>query len=213
MTKKDLSAYLECFENKEYEIIKIKFNDKTFEIKLKTFMTINETSTFIDRVVNGCFDSDDDDFRPEYIEPIFHVTLLQMLTNVPIFTKKMESLENNTKIDVVDVEKTYRLALNLKLWEKECNSFRTLYSTLWDLVNEKLKFQKQRVLAGEKKTLEKAREEIETGIALINGVSELMQENINMVNKNEINDMIEFSKKLNSLSDDDIIKTILEQNK
>ena len=209
MTKKDLSAYLECFESKECEIVKINFNEKAFEIKLKTFMTINETSTFIDRVVNGCFDSDDD-FRPEYVEPIFHVTLLQMLTNVPIFTKKMESLENNTKIDVVDVEKTYRLALNLKLWEKECSSFRTLYSTLWDLVNEKLKFQKQRVLVGEKKTLEKAREEIETGIALINSVGNKLNETIfNPDKENIFETMSNFSKRIDKVSDKNLLDYLM----
>ncbi len=212
MTKKDLSAYLECFENKEYEFVKIKFNEKAFEIKLKTFMTIDEISTFIDRVVNGCFDSEDD-FRPEYIEPIFHATLLQMLTNVPIFTKKMESLENNTKIDVVDIEKTYRLALNLKLWEKEFDSFRTLYSTLWDLVNEKLNFQKQRVLVGEKKTLEKAKEDLENGIALINSIGNKLNETMieTIKNTNTTKAVDEFSDRVENMTDKQLINFILSK--
>lgn len=212
MTKKDLSAYLECFENREYEIIKIKFNEKAFEIKLKIFMTIDETSTFIDRVVNGCFDSDDD-YRPEYIEPIFHVTLLQMFTNVPVFTKKMESLENNAKIVVVDIEKSYQLALNLKLWEKDCGSFRTLYSTLWDLVNEKLKFQKQRVLSGERKTLEKTKEDLENGIALINSIGNKLNETMieTIKNTNITKAVDEFSDRVENMTDKQLINFILSK--
>lgn len=64
--------------------------DSSFEVSFHTALTIAEKSTFLNRVVSGCFDATGK-FRPEYVSPMLRATILQMCTNIPAMTLKNET--------------------------------------------------------------------------------------------------------------------------
>ena len=66
--------------------------DSSFEVSFHTALTIAEKSTFLNRVVSGCFDATGK-FRPEYVSPMLRATILQMCTNIPAMTLKNETDE------------------------------------------------------------------------------------------------------------------------
>ena len=96
---------------------------------------------FIDRVVNACFD--DGEFVPQYLDPVFMITLLQMTTNVPVYEREIE-LDDGEKTMVVDIEKTYELckAINL-LQNVKDPAFQALVAELRGMTVEKLDYMKQ----------------------------------------------------------------------
>lgn len=203
-------------ESANTTVVTYNFAKQSFDVALKTSMTVDDKSAFIDRVVNGCFDANSE-YRPEFRDAIFQITILQMLSDVPVFTKKMNELDENgneteKKIEVIDIDKTYDLCKRLDLFHKADDSFRVLVNELVYLVETKLAFEQQRIIAGERKALEKAREELETGIALVNGIGlSLKENNKNMIDKPEFDDVVKLATKLGNLSDDDIIKAIIQE--
>lgn len=50
--------------------------DSSFEVSFHTALTIAEKSTFLNRVVSGCFDATGK-FRPEYVSPMLRATILR----------------------------------------------------------------------------------------------------------------------------------------
>ena len=216
---KNTKIYAE-FMNEEVsantKTITYSFGEKSFDVTLKTEMTVDDKSTFIDRVVNGCFDNNNES-RPEFRDAIFQITILQMLSDVPVFTKKMKELDENNnetenKIDVVDIDKTYSLCKKLNLFDKADDSFKKLYNELLSLVEEKIEFEQKRIIAGEKKLLEKAMEEITTGVALVNSIGEKLLEGRKAVfNDADTNKMIELSKRIDNITDEQLLRIITEK--
>lgn len=192
------------------------FEVQTFDVRVKTMLTADEKATFVDRVANNCF-SDDGNFRPEMRDILFQITLLQMLTDVPVFSVKMDELDETgastgKKIEIVDIDKTYNFCKCLSLYEKADDPiFRSLHDELKHLVAEKIIFLQQRVLMGEKRLLEKTREEMETGIALINSIGDQLNGALSNVisNNSALSATSEFADRMKGVSDEQLIKTIL----
>ena len=82
--------------------------DSSFEVSFHTALTIAEKSTFLNRVVSGCFDATGK-FRPEYVSPMLRATILQMCTNIPAMTLKNETDE--VGVPALDVD-----AMNDCIW-------------------------------------------------------------------------------------------------
>ena len=57
--------------------LSVPVGDSSFELEIKTHLTVTEKSTFISRVLSGCFDVMGN-FRPEYVSPMMRATILQM---------------------------------------------------------------------------------------------------------------------------------------
>lgn len=175
------------------------------EVEIKNTMTLEEKTAFIDHVMSGVFIGEEEDFYPEYVDPIFQISILQMLTDIPVFED--EDGEN------VDVEKTYKLckALNLQRNVDDVK-FVGLIGELDDLVYEKIQYKKDIILAGERRKLEFIRQEMEDGIAMINSIAENLMETIN-----EAGDLDGYTAELSKLNDsiqnmdgDELVDSILE---
>lgn len=207
------AEFMSEVESANTDVVTYDFGEKSFDVKLKTDMTVDEKSTFIDRVVNGCFDSNNE-YRPEFRDAIFQITVLQMLSDVPVFTKKMKELdekgnETEKKIDVIDIDKTYDLCKKLDLFHKANDAFRVLVNELVYLVETKLAFEQQRILVGEKKLLEKTKEEIIAGVALVNAIGEKLSEGSKEIFDNvDINKVIDLSNRMNNMTDEEILRSI-----
>ena len=86
--------------------------DSSFEVSFHTALTIAEKSTFLNRVVSGCFDATGK-FRPEYVSPMLRATILQMCTNIPAMTLKNETDEAGASALDVDAMNELYLAMDL----------------------------------------------------------------------------------------------------
>lgn len=219
--KKNSKIFVEFMKETESAntiVVTYNFAEQSFDITLKTNMTVDDKSAFIDRVVNGCFDTNGE-YRPEFRDAIFQITILQMLSDVPVFTKKMNELDENgneteKKIEVIDIDKTYDLCKRLDLFHKADDSFRVLVNELVYLIETKLTFEQQRILMGERVVLQNARKDIEDGIALINSVADELTEGLSKTLKDEgmLVLMNEFAKKNGNLTDAQILQKIASDN-
>lgn len=120
-------------------------NGDRVEVKVKTKMTIAEKGIFIDRVVNSCFD-ESGDYLPQYRDPVFNITLLQMTTDIPVFEYTEPILnedgsESGQTVSLVDIEKTYDLCRIVDLSIKvEDTDFIKLVFDLSQLVDSKIEY-------------------------------------------------------------------------
>lgn len=73
--------------------------DATFEVQIRTILTVDEKTKFISRVVRNCFDAAGN-YHPEFLTPMLRATILQMCTNVPVLTMKGEA--ENMDLDAMN---------------------------------------------------------------------------------------------------------------
>lgn len=194
LTKKTIDAIMKANKNNDKCEVEIKSNGESILIEISTAMTLDEKDVFINRVVNACFDADDE-YRPEYRNPVFEITLLQMLTNVPVFTQKIEELNDDgnptgEQMEIIDIDKTYELCRILNLREGVFDDdFKKLTNELRTLVNKKIDYRKQIIYSAERAKLQMARKEIETGVALVNSIGKTLNETLKGLDMSKMPDI------------------------
>lgn len=196
ITQKSMNALLKVYRNQKTDVTLHMADPENpkeiiMEISVKNELSIEDKGNFIDRVVNACFDTDGD-FIPQYLDPVFMITLLQMTTNVPVFEREIE-LDDGSKATVVDIEKTYELckAINL-IHNVKDNAFQALVAELRGMTVEKLDYMKQMRFCAEERMLSKAREELENGVAMVAAIGQQLNETL--ANASGLNNMAEAMK-------------------
>lgn len=196
ITQKSMNALLKVYRNQKTDVTLHMTNPENpeeiiMEISVKNELSIEDKGNFIDRVVNACFDTDGD-FIPQYLDPVFMITLLQMTTNVPVFEREIE-LDDGSKTTVIDIEKTYELckAINL-IHNVKDNTFQALVAELRGMTVEKLDYMKQMRFCAEERMLSKAREELENGVAMVAAIGQQLNETL--ANASGLNNMAEAMK-------------------
>lgn len=196
ITQKSMNALLKVYRNQKTDVTLHMANPENpeeiiMEISVKNELSIEDKGNFIDRVVNACFDMDGD-FIPQYLDPVFMITLLQMTTNVPVFEREIE-LDDGSKTTVIDIEKTYELckAINL-IHNVKDNAFQALVTELRGMTVEKLDYMKQMRFCAEERMLSKAREELENGVAMVAAIGQQLNETL--ANASGLNNMAEAMK-------------------
>ena len=153
ITKKSINAVLDIYKRNSGDTV-LKLGDPdngdsiVMEIALKTSLTIPEKGIFVDRVVAPCFD-ENGDFMPQYLDPLFMITLLQMTTNVPVIEDAVpvmneDGTESEEKVSIINIEKTYELcrAINLVKNANDVN-YQALIAELKQMVYDKLAYIKE----------------------------------------------------------------------
>lgn len=196
ITQKSMNALLKVYRNQKTDVTLHMANPENpeeiiMEISVKNELSIEDKGNFVDRVVNACFDADGD-FIPQYLDPVFMITLLQMTTNVPVFEREIE-LDDESKTTVVDIEKTYELckAINL-IHNVKDNAFQALVAELRGMTVEKLDYMKQMRFCAEERMLSKVREELENGVAMVAAIGQQLNETL--ANASGLNNMAEAMK-------------------
>lgn len=196
ITQKSMNALLKVYRNQKTDVTLHMADPENpeeiiMEISVKNELSIEDKGNFVDRVVNACFDADGD-FIPQYLDPVFMITLLQMTTNVPVFEREIE-LDDESKTTVVDIEKTYELckAINL-IHNVKDNAFQALVAELRGMTVEKLDYMKQMRFCAEERMLSKAREELENGVAMVAAIGQQLNETL--TNASGLNNMAEAMK-------------------
>lgn len=153
ITKKSINALMDVYKRNSTDTV-LKLTDPQnndtviMEIALKTTLTIPEKGMFVDRVVLSCFDANGD-YMPQYLDPIFMVTLLQMTTNVPAIEDTIpldteSGADSEDKITVINIEKTYELCKAINLVKNvQDTKYQALINELKQMVYDKLKYIKE----------------------------------------------------------------------
>lgn len=148
VTKKTVNTLMDVYNDSVVDTILLTLqnpadnNSVVAEIEVKNQLTIAEKGAFVNRVVNACFD-EDGEYMPEYLEPAFAITLLQMTTKVPVYEKTIQDDDGND-MSIVDIGRTFELckAINLVTNVKD-KVFSSLVSELRQMINDKLDYVKQ----------------------------------------------------------------------
>ena len=153
ITKKSINAVLDIYKRNSGDTV-LKLGDPdngdsiVMEIALRTSLTIPEKGIFVDRVVAPCFD-ENGDFMPQYLDPLFMITLLQMTTNVPVIEDTVpvmneDGTESEEKVSIINIEKTYELCREINL-VKNANdvNYQALIAELKQMVSDKLAYIKE----------------------------------------------------------------------
>lgn len=152
ITKKSINALMDVYKRNSTDTV-LKMTDPQdnstviMEIALKTSLTIPEKGMFVDRVVIPCFDAEGD-FMPQYLDPLFMITLLQMTTNVPPIEDVVPILdeagnETGEKSTIINIEKTYELCKAINLVKNVADGkYQALIGELRQMVADKLAYVK-----------------------------------------------------------------------
>ena len=152
ITKKSINTLMDIYKRNSTDTV-LKMTDPQddskiiMEIALKTSLTISEKGIFVDRVVTPCFD-ENGDFMPQYLDPLFMITLLQMTTNVPVVEDMIpivdeSGVETGDKTAIINIEKTYELCKAINLVKNVTDiAYQSLISELQQMVADKLAYMK-----------------------------------------------------------------------
>ena len=125
-----MKKYMKMKEPQKHVKVHYEFDGAEFDVEVRTSLSCAEQSAFISRVLAGCFD-DSGNFRPEYFDPMFHATVLQMMTNVPPIPIRGAANDDGEKLlDIDAMDELYdALALeNDEATEDFCGFIWYLYS-------------------------------------------------------------------------------------
>ena len=125
-----MKKYMKTKEPQKHVKVHYEFAGAEFDVEVRTSLSCAEQSAFISRVLAGCFD-DSGNFRPEYFDPMFHATVLQMMTNVPPIPIRGAANDDGEKLlDIDAMDELYdALALeNDEATEDFCGFIWYLYS-------------------------------------------------------------------------------------
>lgn len=117
--------------------------DSSFDVEIKTFLTLAEKTTFINRLLSGCFDKMGN-FRPEYVTPMLRATILQMCTNIPIMTLKNEQGEDGGSL--MDIEAMNDLYAAMNLDSLENDEYQAMMGEIVYLCNLAIDWKKSRII-------------------------------------------------------------------
>lgn len=113
-----MKAFLKEHKREDTYTQTFKVADSSFEVVFHTNLSIAEKSTFINRVLSGCFDGMGN-FRPEYVSPVLRATILQMCTNVPALTLKNELSGNGSPVLDLEAMNNLYMAMNIDCLENQ----------------------------------------------------------------------------------------------
>lgn len=141
---KTVNTFLNEFCSDETFVKVYPVEQSQFEVQFKTSLTIDEQSLFINRVLSGCFDVMQN-YRPEYVSPMIHATIIQMCTNLPVISLKNSRGENDEAL--MDVDAMEELYQRLGIDDIPNERFHDLLCKMTDHVYDALKWRQKRSIA------------------------------------------------------------------
>lgn len=169
--------------------------------EIRTHLTTEEKSTFIHRVLSGCFDAQGD-YRPEYMTPMLRATILQMCTNLPALSLKgVQTTDGEAAMDIEAMNNLY-VALNMDATNSA--EYQNMMGELVYLCNVAADWRKARTLSGTNEALSAAAE----------GVRELMAALLTKLDGFDLEGLTEYAAKLSKategMSEKQLVAAIIE---
>lgn len=118
--------------------------ESSFEVTFHTALSVAEKSTFLNRVISGCFDVTGK-YRPEYVLPMLRATILQMCTNVPAMTLKNET--DMAGAPALDIDAMNELYLAMDLDNIQNDDYQDMLNEMTYLCHQAIDWKKDSNLA------------------------------------------------------------------
>lgn len=194
-----VKAFLKEHRKEQVNPVKLTVGDSSFEAHIKTGLTADEQSLFVSRVAGSVFDAAGD-YRPEWFEPVFRATVLQMMTDLPPLTKTVgEGEDKRPVLDTDAMSELYGLLFG-NIWEVTAD-----VTNLRSLCYEAVEWRKARILHGTGMDISRAAKAIEE---LANTLSK-------QVESVDSKALLEYAGKLTALAGDfdqgALVKAILKE--
>lgn len=191
--------------------------DKTFNIKVKNVISIEDKHTFVEHVAKNCFDQNGD-YIPDYFDLAFEVTALQVLTDVKPYYKKVSVLdENNNETEeiksVFDEDKTYILCQALDFINRiDDVKFNSLIKELKKCCIEKINYLKSMKINGEREYLKSMEKDFHDSIEVISNMIENFNEATISLTKENSNVALakELIERFNTMTDKELIEAFIK---
>ncbi len=122
--------------------------ESSFDVVFHTVLSIDEKSTFVHRVITGCFDKLGN-FRPEYVSPMLRATIMQMCTNLPALTLKGETDEDG--VPAMDLNGMNELYLAMDLDSVQDAGYQAMLHEMVQLCGQAIDW-KRNVLLADRRT-------------------------------------------------------------
>ena len=158
--------------------------ESSFDVQIKTSLSIEEKTAFISRVLSGCFDTAGN-YRPEYVTPMIQATILQVCTNVPVITLKGEISDDGGSVMDIGAMSDLYAAMDLDHFSDV--NYRVMKLELNELTNAAIEWKKSYVLA-----------------KLNNAVSDALRnwiESFEKVKESDLKELMQYAKKLSNATD------------
>lgn len=139
-----MRAFLKEHKAQGTTTLSIPVGDSSFEMEIKTHLTVTEKSTFISRVLSGCFDTMGN-FRPEYVSPMMRATILQMCTNLPVLVEKGVKTEDGES--AMDMEAMDALYMALDLDNLQDDGYRQMMGEIVHLCSQAIDWKRSHMIA------------------------------------------------------------------
>lgn len=118
--------------------------ESSFEVTFHTALTVMEKTSFINRVMSGCFDARGN-FRPEYVGPMLRATIMQMCTNLPVLTLKDEKDDKGGSLMDVQAMNDLYVAMDLDNLDNPC--YQAMMNEMVHLSGQAIDWKRGRALA------------------------------------------------------------------
>ncbi len=139
-----VKAFLQENKTEDRFVKTFTIGESSFDVIFHTALTVTEKTSFINRVLSGCFDIKGD-FRPEYVSPMFRATIIQMCTNLPVLSLKNEKDENGGSL--MDLEAMNDLYMAMDLDNLNNPSYRAMMGEMVYLSGQAIDWKRDRALA------------------------------------------------------------------
>lgn len=139
-----VKSFLKEHKAEDAHSMTFQVGDGSFEVSFHTTLSIAEKSTFIRRVITGCFDAAGN-FRPEYVSPMLRATIMQMCTNIPAMTLKNETDANGAP--ALDLDGMNELYLAMDLDNVQDISYQNMMREMVQLCSQAIDWKRSTLLA------------------------------------------------------------------
>ncbi|NBK77282.1 hypothetical protein D5272_01370 [bacterium D16-76] len=119
--------------------------ESSFTVRIKTRLSLPEKTTFINRVLNGCFDSSQN-FRPEYLSPMLRATLLQVCTDIPTIPQRGDKDDDGGSI--MDIDAMSNLYIAMDLDNLNDRDYQIMLNEIVQLCHHAVDWKRAKVLSG-----------------------------------------------------------------
>lgn len=185
-----MKKYMKTKEAPKYVKVHYEFDGTEFDVEVRTNLSCAEQSAFISRVLAGCFD-DSGNFRPEYFDPMFHATVLQMMTNVPPIPIRGAANDDGEKLLDIDAMDELYDALALEN-DEATEDFCGFIGYLYGLCDNAAEYRRARNLANSGVTGDLS--------AIVSGVRRFVESLVDKVESVNTEELLAYAEQLAELT-------------
>nr|DAU42602.1 MAG TPA: hypothetical protein [Caudoviricetes sp.] len=185
-----MKKYMKTKEVPKYVKVHYEFDGAEFDVEVRTSLSCAEQSAFISRVLAGCFD-DSGNFRPEYFDPMFHATVLQMMTNVPPIPIRGAAGDDGEKLLDIDAMDELYDALSLES-DESTDDFCGFIWYLYGLCDNAAEYRRARNLANNGVTGDLS--------AIVSGARRFVESLVDKVDSVDTEELLAYAGKLSELT-------------